>query len=195
MMLSIGKLPDSPEKAKLEVDAQRMKRLVNQMLDMSHATALELDPDRRADLAAIAREVVTELTPLAVVRGHSISFMDQGTAAVHGHGEAIGRALRNLVENALTHTPAGTPVEVTVGPSPQLDVRDHGAGIPEDRRTEVLQRFRRLDRSRPDGAGLGLAIVSPIMTLHGGVMRIEDAHGGGARIRLVFREGGPAIPT
>ncbi|MFG1466376.1 ATP-binding protein [Xanthobacter sp. DSM 24535] len=195
MMLSIGKLPDSPEKAKLEVDAQRMKRLVNQMLDMSYATALELDPDRRADLAAIAREVVTELTPLAVARGHSISFMDQGTAAVHGHGEAIGRALRNLVENALTHTPAGAPVEVTVGPGPQLDVRDHGPGIPEDRRTEVLQRFRRLDRSQPDGAGLGLAIVSTIMTLQGGVMRIEDAHGGGARIRLVFREGGPAIPT
>lgn len=186
MMLRIGRLPDGPEKTKLVADAQGMKRLVNQMLDMSHATALELDPDIRADLCVIARDVVADLTPLAVAHGRSIMFQDGGAAVVRGHGEALGRALRNLVENALSHTPPGTIVEVSAGPGPQCAVRDHGPGIPADRRDAVLERFHRLDESRADGAGLGLAIVSTIMHLHGGEVQIEDAPGGGALIRLVF---------
>ncbi|MBS7701973.1 MULTISPECIES: sensor histidine kinase [Hyphomicrobiales] len=189
MMLSIGKLPDSVEKAKLVADAQRMKRLVDQMLDMSHATALELAPDAQADLGAIAREVVAELTPLAVMRGRTIAFRDAGAARVHGHGDAIGRALRNLVENALAHTPAGTAVEVTTGPGGQCAVRDHGPGIPPERRGDVLERFRRLDKRASDGAGLGLAIVSTTMELHNGDVRIEDAPGGGALMRLIFPRG------
>ena len=57
---------------------------------------------------------------------------------------------------------------------------------PEDRGAGVLNRFHRLDRSRLDGAGPRLAIVSTTMTLHGGAVRVEDAPGRGVRIRLVF---------
>ena len=107
MMLSIGKLSEGPEKSKLLADAQGMRRLVDQMLDLSQATALEFNADTRANLSAIAADVATELTPLAVAHGRSIVFRDAGAAVVPGHGEAIGRALRNLVENGVSHTPPG----------------------------------------------------------------------------------------
>ncbi len=186
MMLSIGKLSEGPEKSKLLVDAQGMRRLVDQMLDLSQATALEFNAGTRANLSAIAADVATELTPLAVAHGRSIVFRDAGAAVVLGHAEAIGRALRNLVENGVSHTPPGTAVEVVAGPGAECSVRDHGPGIPPDRRSLVLERFRRLDKSRAEGAGLGLAIASTIMQLHGGRIQIDDAQGGGALVRLVF---------
>ncbi len=186
MMLSIGKLPEGEAKARLAADAQGMKRLVNQMLDLSHATALEINAGTHADLRTIATDVVAELTPLAVARGRSIAFRDAGAMEVHGHPEAIGRALRNLIENGLTHTPPRTAVEVTAGPGRQCSVRDHGPGIPVAQRGVVLERFHRLDKSRTEGAGLGLAIAATIMELHGGEISIEDAPGGGALVRLDF---------
>jgi signal transduction histidine kinase len=186
MLLSIGKLPDSQEKSKLIADAQAMRRLVDQMLDLSYADSLEIGAHEHADLRAIAANVAAELTPLAVARRRSIIFRASGSTTVPGHAEAIGRALRNLVENALSHTPAGTAVEVVAGPGAQCSVRDYGPGIPADRRSAVLERFRRLDKSRAEGAGLGLAIASAIMQLHGGQIEIYDAPGGGALVRLVF---------
>ena len=188
MMLSIGKLPEGEAKSRLAADAQGMKRLVDQMLDLSHATALEIDANTRADLRAIASDVATGLTPLAVAHGRSIAFRDVGAVEVPGHAEAIGRALRNVVENAVSHTPPRTVVEVVAGPGRQCSVRDHGPGIPVAQRSDVLKRFHRLDKSRTEGAGLGLAIASTIMELHGGEIRIEDAPGGGALIRLIFPE-------
>jgi signal transduction histidine kinase len=156
------------------------------MLDLSHADALEVDGHSHADLRAIAADVASELTPLAVARRRSIVFRDSGSNTVPGHAEAIGRALRNLVENALSHTPPGTAVEVAAGPGAQCSVRDHGPGIPADRRSAVLERFHRLDKSRAEGAGLGLAIASTIMQLHGGRIEIGDAPDGGALVRLIF---------
>lgn len=193
MMLSIGKLPDGEAKSRLAADAQGMKRLVDQMLDLSHATALEIDANTRADLGAIASEVATSLTPLAVARGRAIAFRDAGAAEVPGHADAICRALRNVVENGVFHTLPGTVVEVIAGPGRQCSVRDHGPGIPLAERSAVLKRFHRLDKSRTDGAGLGLAIASTIMELHGGEIRIEDAPGRGALVRLVFPEAESAL--
>ena len=116
MMLSIGKLPDDHTRAKLLRDAQGMKRLVDQMLELSQANALEIDSTAQADLTDIAREVVADLTPLAISRRRSISFEDAGAFVIRGHREAITRALRNVIENGLSHTSPGTAVEVISGP-------------------------------------------------------------------------------
>ncbi|TPE48084.1 HAMP domain-containing histidine kinase [Amaricoccus solimangrovi] len=186
MMLSIGRLPDSPEKARLEVDAEKMRRLVNQMLDMSQATALEFGPEARVDLGEVARALVAELTPLALNRNRRIAFEDAAAVPVHGHAEALGRALRNVIENALSHSPAGEVVTVTAGPGPEISVRDRGPGIPADRSAAVLRRFRKLDRSGSDGVGLGLAIVAATMQLHGGAVEIDDGPEGGTPVRLMF---------
>ncbi len=190
MMLRIGKLPEGEVKSKLLKDAQGMKRLVDQMLDMAHATALKVKSNARADLKVIARDIVADLTPLAVARGRSIVFNDAGAPTIHGHGEAISRALRNVIENALLHTPAGTVVEVTAGPGECYSIRDHGPGIPVEQRTKVFERFYRLDKSSDTGTGLGLAIVLAILQTHEGHIEIETAPGGGALIHLMFRQKG-----
>ena len=107
-------------------------------------------------------------------------------STIAGHGEAISRAVRNLVENAMAHTPAGTSVEITAGPGAVIAVRDYGPGIPIEKRDKVLKRFWRGDRSRGPGSGLGLAIAGRIAEAHGGRIEIENADDGGAVIRLCF---------
>ena len=95
--------------------------------------------------------------------------------------------MTNLVANALRHTPEGTPVEVAVGHDADgvaLEVRDHGAGVPEDVATKVFERFYRADPSRGrsggGGSGLGLAIVAAIVAQHQGRVGVAQTPGGGA---------------
>ena len=94
--------------------------------------------------------------------------------------------LANLLRNALVHTPAGTPVDVNVrhpGSAVELEVRDHGNGLPDGEPDALFERFWRAERGRERGragAGLGLAIVAAIVHAHGGTVHARDAEGGGA---------------
>jgi signal transduction histidine kinase len=97
----------------------------------------------------------------------------------------LHRLAGNLVENALIHTPAGTPVTVSVrrdGATAVLEVADRGPGVPPDLRERVFERFARAggDGTRR-GSGLGLAIVRAVVDAHGGRVELLDAEGGGAR--------------
>lgn len=113
-------------------------------------------------------------------------------AIVRGDAGQLRLVLANLLGNALVHTPARTPVEVTVrhtGSEVELEVRDHGPGLPTGQPEELFERFWRArgERAEPDGAeprrggaGLGLAIVAGIVAAHGGTVRASTAMGGGA---------------
>jgi two-component system OmpR family sensor kinase len=111
-----------------------------------------------------------------------------GEALVLGDADGLRQVLANLVRNAVVHTPAGTPVELSTrksGNRVELVVRDHGPGLPTDRPPELFERFWRSEGSRgrergPAGAGLGLAIVAGIVAAHGGEVRAENVDGGGA---------------
>jgi signal transduction histidine kinase len=188
MTLAIGQLPECEARRRLQEDASAMTRLVNQLLDLARADALDATPSASTALEAMARAVVSHLLPLAISRGCSISFVSTGSHKVTGDSEVLERALRNVVQNAIAHSPEGRVVEVEVGPGPQVSVRDHGPGIPESMRSKVVQRFWRADRSRSGGAGLGLAIADAIMRVHGGQLVIDDADSGGARVSLLFVE-------
>jgi signal transduction histidine kinase len=99
---------------------------------------------------------------------------------VRGESGVLFQALRNLVENALSHTPAGTTVEVKVDAQGALRVLDRGAGVPPADRELVFQRFWRRDRSKSGGAGLGLSIVKRIVEAHGGEAHVQPRSGGGS---------------
>lgn len=177
-----------PEIAKpLRRDLEGMTHLVEQLLRVARVEALAVAPNDHADLAQIARDVAAYLAPMAIRAGRTIEVEAPETAVtVRGQSDALFHAVRNLVDNALRHTPAGTAVLLTVADTPPvLAVSDHGPGIPLERRADIFKRFWRSDR-RTAGAGLGLAIVQRTMQAHGGAVLVEDAPGGGAQFRLVF---------
>lgn len=186
MTMEVEQLPESAGKAKLSKDLEAMTRLVAQMLDMAYADALILPQNARANLTEVASNIITHLTPLAIKAGRGIIFNASHTVEINGHAEAIGRALRNIIENALAHTPIDTDVEVSIGEGARIMVRDHGAGIPEDQRITSLHRFWRGERKKTQGAGLGLAIAARIAQAHGGRIDISSAEGGGTIVSLIL---------
>jgi signal transduction histidine kinase len=178
-------LEDRTVAAALRADVDRMSRLVNQLLSVAQLEALAVSPDETADIRAIAVDVAGSLAPLALKRGRSIAVTGTTAAVpVRGNAESLRQALRNLIENALQHTPAGTEVEIEVTDEPSVHVSDRGPGIPPELRNRVVQRFWRADRRKGEGSGLGLAIVSRILAAHGGRLSVDDAPAGGARFSI-----------
>lgn len=197
MQLSLDRMPPGPLRTELEGDIAYMTRLVGQMLDLAQADAMQLDTAGEVDLAQAGRAVVAKLAPKAWDTDRELRFEDRGGAIARGHGEAVFRIVRNLVDNALIHAPGETPVEVVAGPGPQISVRDHGPGIAPADRESIFERFWRKDRGAGDGAGLGLGIVERLVEAHRGTVSVEDAPGGGALFRVRFpparrRGGAPA---
>jgi signal transduction histidine kinase len=170
----------------LKREISDLERLVNQLLDHAKIEGLILSPADRADLSAIAREVAEFLAPAALAQSKSIE-LDGATAPlqINGSHDFLFRALRNLVENGLSHTPVGQPVVIAVGDGPHLSVRDHGPGVPENKRELIFQRFWQGKRDR-GGAGLGMDIVSRTVQAHAGHISVSDAPGGGAIFSIRF---------
>jgi two-component system OmpR family sensor kinase len=112
----------------------------------------------------------------------------QGPVTVNGVADDLHRLAGNLIENALLHTPPGTPVTVSVrrdGDSAVLEVADRGPGVPQNLRERVFERFASGagdgSGARGRGSGLGLAIVRAVADAHGGRVELSEAAGGGAR--------------
>ncbi len=121
---------------------------------------------------------------------------------VPGDPDRLRQVLANLLRNALVHTPAGTPVEISVtrrGDVARLEVRDHGPGLPGGDPAGLFERFRRsggAGRERgPAGAGLGLAIVAGVVGAHGGSVEAGDAPGGGASFVVELPARTAAVPA
>ena len=165
-----------------------MNRLVEQLLRVARFDAIALDVSDTVDLAAVARDVVAYLAPLAVASSRSIAAQGaEEPVTVRGNRYAIEDAIRNLVENALAYAPSGTEVVVTVELPATIRVTDRGPGVPSADRERIFDRFWRGRDSRGQGSGLGLAIVSEIMKAHRGNVRVGDGPGGGAMFSLVFQ--------
>src|SRR5262249_8914592 len=105
---------------------------------------------------------------------------------VNGNPEMLSRAIRNLVENAINHSPPGTTVEIVVESSSMVRALDEEPGIKEDEREVIIQRFWRRDRRRTGKAGLGLTIVKRIADTHAATISVENRPTGGANFSLSF---------
>ena len=113
---------------------------------------------------------------------------------VRGSAEELARALRNLMDNAVSFSPPGAPVGLAVrreGSAAVVEVSDRGPGVPEQSRLRVFDRFYtdRLDAEIGEHTGLGLAIVKATVEAHGGSVAVDAGPGGGARftVRLPLR--------
>jgi signal transduction histidine kinase len=178
-------LSSTPEIEKLREDAARMNRLVAQLLRVARLDSIPIDVSARIDLRRTAAQVVEYMSPWAVRQQRALGFEAQAAPVwVRGNADALADALRNLVENAVHHTPAGTEVTVAVAPDGTVRVGDHGPGVLEEDRLHIFERFWRGRGLRRQGAGLGLAIVAEIVKAHHGRIEVSNAPDGGALFEL-----------
>ena len=186
-------LTDTRLRHELNDDIDSMSRIINQLLEVAELDVVVLAQSDQTDLTSVGSEVVQAMAPLALRQNRSLALTGASDAVwVRGNAEMIRRAIRNLVENALRHTPTGTTVEVNIDGNGGVHVSDEGPGVPFAERELIFQRFWRRDRRRIGGAGLGLAIVRRIVDAHDGTVAVTDGAAGGAvfSIRL-HSTGGP----
>ena len=165
-----------------------MNRLVEQLLCVARLDSLVLDVSSPIDLHQLAEEVVGSMAHLALSARRSIALTGADhPVVVIGNAAAIADALRNLIENALVHTPPETEVVIEVDPKGAISVQDSGPGVLAEDRQRIFERFWRGKGARTDGAGLGLAIVMEIVRAHGASVTVSNRVPRGARFDLRFR--------
>jgi signal transduction histidine kinase len=170
--------------AALVDDLQLHTRLVSGTLEMRRS---------RLDLTELADETVETLRPLARRSQVRLEIVATDRVAATGDAASLARVMRNLVENAIRHTPADTVVCIEVmvdGDDAVVLVTDEGEGFPPDFRDRAFDAFTRGDPARDTSsgtAGLGLAIARDIVFAHGGTIQVVDGVGGAVEVRLPHR--------
>lgn len=169
---------------RIEAESARMGVLVEDLLLLAQLDQTSEMRHIPVDLAELADHAAADTRVVAPDR--DVTVADDGSVFVLGDPDRLRQLLANLLRNAVIHTPAGSPVEISVRrarESALLEVRDHGPGLPPEAQDKVFERFWRTEGGRtrgPGGAGLGLTIVRAIVVAHGGEVRASNADGGGA---------------
>ena len=169
-------------------DLNNLERVVSQLLKLAQVDSLGIPESAVANLIEVANNVAGFLAPAAISAGKQLALSAQTKGVlVHGDADALEVALRNLVENALEHTPQGTEVEICVFTDPpSIEVLDRGPGVPEEEQSLIFERFWRKHRHKGLGAGLGLSIVSRIAAAHDARLEIRNRKEGGAAFSMIF---------
>jgi two-component system heavy metal sensor histidine kinase CusS len=170
-------------------ECQHLGHIVDNLLFLARTEAAEGHLQRTSfDGRAAAERIAAFHEPIAEDQNLTVSC--RGEAKFFADEMLFSRALHNLLENAIHHTPAGGSIEISImdrGMDAEISVKDTGAGIAAEHLPRVFDRFYRADPSRSsEGVGLGLALVKSIMELHGGSARIESPPGQGTTVTLSF---------
>jgi two-component system sensor histidine kinase QseC len=166
----------------------RATRLVEQLLTLARLEPDQARPPLRCEPGSIARQVVAELAPAALAKNVEIELCAAQPVSILGYADLIGVLLRNLVDNAVRYSPAGSTVRVEVTHG-RIDVSDQGPGIPLEERAKVGQRFYRIVGSGEEGSGLGLSVARRIAEIHAAELTLGEAEGGrGLRATVIFPE-------
>jgi two-component system, OmpR family, sensor kinase len=185
---------------RIEDEASRMGLLVEDLLllaRLDQERPLRLEP---MDLRVIANDAAEAAQVTAPDRTVTLDIQADGPVVVDGDESRLRQVVGNLMTNALTHTPPGTPVALRLrvdGPDALIEVADAGPGLSEEQARHVFERFYRVDKARTrraatgsaapaqhSGAGLGLSIVAALVAAHQGTVSVHSTMGGGATFQI-----------
>jgi two-component system OmpR family sensor kinase len=181
---------------RIEQEARQMGLLVDDLLLLTRIDQQRPLGNEPVDLVAAARDAADAARVVALDRAIMFVAADEPVVVV-GDEMRLRHVATNLVDNAVAHTPPGTPVEIEIGRArrdgrawAELEVRDRGPGLSPDQAERVFDRFYRTDQARQrsggTGSGLGLAIVDAIVTAHGGIAEVDTSSSRGAVFRVLL---------
>ncbi len=170
-------------------ECTRLSGIIDNLLFLARAEAADTQLQRTLlDGHAAIEKIATYYRTIAEERHVTITC--EGEGEIYADPILFGRALSNLVDNALRFTPAGGTILISVAPQPrqsEVSVKDTGCGIAAEHIPRVFDRFYRTDSSRSsEGVGLGLALVKSISDLHGGVATMRSDVNRGTVVTLTF---------
>ena len=170
-------------------ECERLSGIIDNLLFLARAEAADGYIQRSVfDGKAAIAKIAAFYEPIAEEQQVTISC--EGEGEVYADPVLFGRAVNNLVENALHHTPAGGSILISIKPGKiqsQISVKDTGCGIAAEHVPHVFDRFYRVDSSRSSGgSGLGLALVKSIVDLHRGSTNLTSVVNSGTTITLTF---------
>jgi signal transduction histidine kinase len=188
-----GVEPPDPDRLRTMLkQAERLGRLVTQLLDLSRLESGAIPLQRSAfEVRPVLEDAADESRLHAPHVQVSVQVDEPGLVA-DGDPERVHQVVANLLENAIRHSPTGGKVEIRARPDKgrvAIEVLDEGPGIPEEEASRVFERFYRADTARSSsagGAGLGLAIARWIVDLHGGDIRAERRAPTGCRMVVLL---------
>ncbi len=180
--------PDMAEhfSTRLTAEAERLGRLIEDLLDLTKLEEAATPPDQRIDLSEVAQSEADRFETPASAAGTSFERHIHPGVWIMGDEGQLGTMIRNLLENAFHYTPREGRVTIEVserGGNALVEVGDTGIGIPLEAQSRVFERFYRVDRGRSrdsGGTGLGLAIAKHVIELHGGHIQVESELGQGS---------------
>jgi two-component system heavy metal sensor histidine kinase CusS len=170
-------------------ECQHLSNIVDNLLFLARSEAAEGHVQRTTfDGRKAIERIIAFHEPMA--EEQNVAVECEGAAQFVADEMLFGRAISNVLENALHHTPAGGTILVTLaerGAQSDVSIKDTGSGIAPEHLPRVFDRFYRAESSRTsEGSGLGLALVKSIMDLHGGSAQIASTPGQGTTVTLSF---------
>lgn len=165
--IQIDALPEGEAKRNLHRGVWRLAQMIGQLLDGQRLSLTDRRRER-VDLVALARDAVAEVAPLAVGQGYELALAaERPVIETTADPQALGRALANLLGNAVAHGGGRGLIEVRVKVDRAIEVADQGPGVSADAVERIFEPFAR-ERWDKDGCGLGLHLAREIMRAHGG---------------------------
>jgi len=175
-------------------EVQLLSRLVEDLHELALAESGGLSLDKQAcDLRELAQDVASAMGYRIAAKGLKLKLeLPELLALVSVDRQRIGQALRNLIDNAISFTPEGGEVTISVertGNDVSVSITDTGTGIPPEDLPYIFERFYRVDKSRSrasGGSGLGLTITKRLIEAHGGRLTVESTPGKGSRFTFTL---------
>ncbi|HEX7370260.1 MAG TPA: phosphate regulon sensor histidine kinase PhoR [Rhodanobacteraceae bacterium] len=181
----------APVLSEMRAQSQRMRQIVEDLLELSRLEMQQDVPDERVEMAPMLASLHREAEALSQGR-HHVALEDHARIDLLGSSKDLHSAFSNLVSNAVRYTPEGGTITIRwqrTQAGAEYSVNDTGYGIPAEHLSRLTERFYRVSSSRSrasGGTGLGLSIVKHVLNLHDAELRIESEAGNGSTFTCVF---------